>query len=435
MRVAPTPPGDYNPPMRERIAEASAGFELYRVRRPEYHTADTVPFRVSPEPFFVDDGQDAELRRIGEDITAYLSACDGLWRNDGTVRSILSAGKPEIFLLDRPVEYLFVRPDLIVTPDGFTVTEVETSPFGLALADILTSAYAGVGKETLVHPGVLASYIRESTAPRGTVVYSDKTSAYTGQLSFLATKVFSGEGRSWTAGNVSGAGGGQDSAIYRGFYLHEYETDPAVRSLLDSLSSATTVTPSLTTHMEEKALLALLWDTRWEGYFRTILGGPTFRHLRTVIPPTWIVGEECYFSPGLPGGADSSIALASLSKSKRTFVLKSSGYSPDASWGEGVVFLHEQSRERAAHLLLHAERSRGALHVIQEFRRGKVFQLAYERNGERVPMAARVRLTPYYTFGAHPGDMIGIKATCCEGTDYIHATTSSINTAVATPAQ
>lgn len=44
-------------------------------------------------------------------------------------------------------------------------------------------------------------------------------------------------------------------------------------------------------------------------------------------------------------------------------------------------------------------------------------------------MIAKVRLTPYF----NPGNnrLIAIKATGCANTDYIHATTASVNTAVA----
>lgn len=44
-------------------------------------------------------------------------------------------------------------------------------------------------------------------------------------------------------------------------------------------------------------------------------------------------------------------------------------------------------------------------------------------------MQGRVRLTPYFT--PENGKLVAIKATACENTDYIHAASNSINTAVA----
>jgi len=61
--------------------------------------------------------------------------------------------------------------------------------------------------------------------------------------------------------------------------------------------------------------------------------------------------------------------------------------------------------------------------------------MTYEgENGQDIPMQARIRLTPYYSVA--PGDegrLVAIKVTGCEHTDFIHASSSSINTAVTGP--
>lgn len=47
-------------------------------------------------------------------------------------------------------------------------------------------------------------------------------------------------------------------------------------------------------------------------------------------------------------------------------------------------------------------------------------------------MDARIRLTPYFSMEAdEKGELIAIKATGCKDTNYVHASTASINTAVA----
>lgn len=119
--------------------------------------------------------------------------------------------------------------------------------------------------------------------------------------------------------------------------------------------------------MEEKAILAFIWDKRFEGYLKSRLGMAAFTHLRDVIPPNWIVGQEKHFAPGLPGNMDSSLGLATLSRSKRAFVLKSSGFGDSSSWGEGVNFLHRTSNARTVELLRSALQDRTSLYVVQEF--------------------------------------------------------------------
>ena len=74
--------------------------------------------------------------------------------------------------------------------------------------------------------------------------------------------------------------------MYRGFCQYEFVSDLLVNSLMQTLldNSQKQVTPSLTPHMEEKALLALVWDSRWESFFTKQLGESTFAHLKKIVP-------------------------------------------------------------------------------------------------------------------------------------------------------
>lgn len=340
-----------------------------------------------------------------------------------------------MFLANQPSHYLFVRPDLIITPNGFSICEIETSPFGLALAEILNKAYQREGFETLITDGLLPAQVKKHTPIEGNIFYSKKTQAYSGQMAFLADEVFSGNGRSWKAKALDHFLGSQQSNIYRGFYLGEYFTDPFIRSLLDNqINNKNVLIPSPTPHLEEKAILSLIYDRRYDQYLRKKLGDTAFKHLKEIIPPTWIVGQEQFFSPGMPNNISSSIGLANLSKSKRTFVLKTSGFSENSSWKEGVHFLQRESAEKTLQLLHDAESDKTGLYIIQEFRKGMDIPMEYELEDGKTeaPMSVRVRLTPYFSAVNDDkiGKLIAIKATGCENTDFIHASSTSINTAV-----
>ena len=53
-------------------------------------------------------------------------------------------------------------------------------------------------------------------------------------------------------------------------------------------------------------------------------------------------------------------------------------------------------------------------------------------DGSLDTMSARIRLTPYFSMvGQNQGQLIAIKATGCEKTNYVHASTASVNAAVA----
>ena len=415
--------------MRQTIEAESAGYPLYRIRREEYTTPNKVPFRVSPTPFEVTKEQSQELGNIGRDIADYIDIIDELYRTQAGIRNLLDRGKPEIFTSEHDSQYLFYRPDIIITPSGFSIVEVETSPFGLALASILNSAYRKEGFNTLVDEDALSSHMRKTLPVEGTLLYTHKTAAYAGQLSFLADRIISGEDHRWSAQHL-GQNPSNGGVIYRGFYLSEYLSDPGVKALLEAREySEEKIFPSLTPHLEEKTILSLLWDKRWEGYIRKQLGDTAFAHLRGVIPPSWIVGEEEFFSPGLPNGISSSVDLATISKSKRAFVLKSSGFRDGSSWSEGVHFLHKTSSDSAANTLRAAATDPTGLHIVQTFNQGVKIPIQYQGlEGNDGTMMARVRLTPYVS--ATTGAMVAMKATGCENTDYIHASTASINTAV-----
>ena len=54
-----------------------------------------------------------------------------------------------------------------------------------------------------------------------------------------------------------------------------------------------------------------------------------------------------------------------------------------------------------------------------------------EETQEEKQMKAKVRVTPYFSYQpGNKGELIAAKVTGCENTEYIHASTASINTAI-----
>ncbi len=415
---------------RKVLESLGDGYEWYKIRREEYQTEQKIPFLVAPQPLRLSMPEGQEVLRIGRDVVDFMQAADELYRSENGVKELLDRGKPETFQQARQARYLFARPDLLITQRGFSICEIETSPFGLALAELLNRAYNMAGFDTMVENGVLSKFMTDNTPAQGTIAYSQKTASYAGQLQFLAKEVMSSKDRNWQAGWVDTLFGKENVNVYRAFYSYEGVSDLFVNNLVQNLlNSKGIVIPSFTPYMEEKALLALIWDKRWDLSLRKLLGGATFEHLRKVIPPTWVLGQEQYFVPGLPGGLSSSVELAGLSKSKRKFVLKKSGFSSGSSWAEGVTFLHEKSTEKARSLLSLASQDTQSLYILQEFDTSEERTMYYEKDPSTLDqIQGKIRLTPY--FSMEKGNLIAIKATGCEKTNYIHASTGSINTAV-----
>lgn len=98
-----------------------------------------------------------------------------------------------------------------------------------------------------------------------------------------------------------------------------------------------------------------------------------------------------------------------------------------------MSFLQEKSATQARNLLVAASKDSQSLYVVQEFKPSLEHPMVYDKDGHSLEqMQARIRLTPYFSMiKESEGQLIAMKATGCEDTNYIHASTGSINTAVA----
>lgn len=416
--------------IRERLKLESKGHSFYNIRQEKYKSNDLdgINFRVSPTPFKLSLTQKKMLEDIGKAICDYMDCCIELYNTNETAHLLLDKGKPTIYKNAENIKYLFLRPDLILTDSGFRICEIETSPFGLGLAEVLNRTYGNEGYDTIVQQNQLRNYIHSNVENEGTIAYSEKVKAFSGQLDFMAEHLFSGNGKLWKPKLIT-SDPIPTKQIYRSFYLTDQFNDPNVYNLL---TEPHIYLPTTTPQFEEKALLSFIWDKRYVDFFRNFLGTSTFELLRQVIPKTWILGEEKYVDGGLPNNFTSSIQLSELGKSSRKFVLKQSGFSSNSSWSEGVKFLHKMSGSKASEALLSASKDKTHLYIIQEFSQAKNVPMSFiMTNGLLQNLNAKIRITPYYAYtGNAKGSLIAAKVTGCENTEYIHASTASINTAV-----
>ena len=90
-------------------------------------------WRVAPRPFALPDGFAAELEKLGHRLTLFVRACELLYRQSvkgrqpSWVADLLDAGKPpELVAFQREhaaAGYVprVIRPDVILTDDGYTI--------------------------------------------------------------------------------------------------------------------------------------------------------------------------------------------------------------------------------------------------------------------------------------------------------------------------
>ena len=122
--------------------------ELARARRirdalPEGGLFHEKGWRISPRAFPISRKFAAELDQLGFRLHQFIKACNQLYRlsvdgrQPGWIAELLDRGKPaELIALSR--ERIFrdagprvIRPDLVLTEDGFTIAELDSVPGGI----------------------------------------------------------------------------------------------------------------------------------------------------------------------------------------------------------------------------------------------------------------------------------------------------------------
>lgn len=377
----------------EYVNNFASGIEMYRTKFKERINAKcSLPFRIAAEPFKLPELVEENLEIYGIALASFYNECDQILSSlpEDHIWSKRMKRGPD--WMNGEGKHLFVRPDFVLMDGHPLVTEIETSPFGLGLARFLHDSYAKAGHK------VRGGLVHEEM-PRGmTFGYTDHTSQYRGQLEQIAALT---GGRAKHMSDVNG------ELLYRCFYLHEAAKDPSLYR--------ENMLPPARPEMEEKAMMAMLFDDEFNFSHREIL--------ESIIPKTYVLGQEqCPFGEWMD--------IAKMSRTQRTFVLKISGFSPKQSWAKGVTFLHKLSREKCEEVLSMALADTENVYVLQEFKKGAEFnQQWYDFDDGRIKNAhGRVRFTPYYS--VKNGRLLEAKTTLCENTDLLHGSVDSVNSPI-----
>jgi len=443
---------------RERaqaINEGLAGADLHR-GMVESRGEQNTPFRISPEPFWIDPGLLREIEALGPHLLAFYQAASRLYLQSvrgsqpDWVRDYLERGKTETvidyqrmkrFRSDLPV---IIRPDIIPTEDGLIISELDSVPGGFGLLAALTEQYARLGFELVGgEDGIPGGFWRAVSSLSGkedplvAIAVSDESDAYRGEMEWLARRLRSA-GRRATALHpreiaFGEAGlfvdreddperGERIDVLYRFFELFDLKNIPKIDLILYAIrKELVRATPPIKSNLEEKLLFALLHHGALRDFWREHLGEASYAVCRRVFPKTWVVDARPIpphaVIPDLEiGGRPVSdwAQLKGATQKERELVLKASGFSPEAWGSRGVLIGHDVSAEEWANGIDRAlalfERTP---HVLQRFHKGRQFRIAYYDfdDGETKTMNARVRLCPYFFVEGGETRLGGILAT------------------------
>ena len=234
-------------------------------------------WRIAPAPFELPGGLARELEKLGYRLMLFLRACDQLYRQSVKgrqpewVADILDAGKPpELVAFQRECGLAgdiprVIRPDLVLTEDGFTIAEIDSVPGGIGLTAWLNKTYAGLGFDVLGGADGMVRGFSE-ILPGGDIVVSEEAATYRPEMEWLAGELNQGA-QLWRVVDGS-ARDDWAPRIYRFFELFDLANVPASSGIMDGVRArALQVTPPFKPALEEKLWFALFWMKPLEDFW------------------------------------------------------------------------------------------------------------------------------------------------------------------------
>lgn len=370
-------------------------------------------WRTSPAPFPLGESLAKEIESLGRVLLQFYRAVNLLYRKSvegkqpewvarwldlGKPRELIELQRSSVFKNDVP---RVIRPDILLTENGFTITELDSIPGGIGLTDWLNKAYSQFhgGAPIIGGPDGMVRGFEGifGNANNIHIVVSEEAATYRPEMEWMATqnskfKIQDSKFENFADGD----------AVYRFFELFDLPNVSNAKKIFElAMAKKITLTPPPKPIFEEKMLFALLWNWNLRDFWRRELGESFFARLKKVIPYTWLVDP----APMPPHAAIPQLDLTdwrqleTLSQRERDLILKISGYSEKA-WGSRGVFLGSdlpQAEWTAAvdEAISGFEKSP---YVLQRFEKTKLVETSwfdFEKN-EAISVKGRARLCPYY---------------------------------------
>ncbi len=420
-------------------------------------------WRIAPEAWPLSPAQVQELEAIGAACldyhraleTLYLRSAAGknLLRNKALfapwVAEYLDRGKPAELVdhardpRQRGTFPVVLRPDLLLTDEGWALTELDSVPGGIGLTAFLNRLYAASGDVLGAGDAMIRNFYQAVAALRADIrnplialVVSEEAATYRPEMEWLAEQLQRQGKRvfcldpdeifplgSALCFDVEGNPEKID-IIYRFFELFDLAQIPTAHFYFESWAAGEVViTPPMRPFQEEKLGLALFHHHLLQDFWAEQIGAKSRERLRALIPSSWAV-DSAPLPPGavlvgpMVGGRalNDWRGLAAASQKERELILKISGFHETAWGARSVAYGADCSREewQGAIDLALADAPTN-LHVLQTYRKPRraLHPLYPAAGGESVPESGRLRLCPYYLVHGDQAVLSGALATFC----------------------
>src|SRR3954465_15650916 len=226
---------------------------------------------ISPDAFSLEEKFLTELEQLGHRLFVFQRACNQLYqlsvkgKQPKWVADYLDAGKPkELIEFSRRKEIRndlprVIRPDLILTDDGYIIAEIDSVPGGIGLTGWLSQTYSQFEKEIVGGAnGMLEGF--QSVLPNGGgVVISEEAATYRPEMEWISARLQERglDLRVVAAENYEPKDG---RGVYRFFELFDLPNIPKIDNLLRANAEGKIdITPPIKPFLEEKMWFALFW--------------------------------------------------------------------------------------------------------------------------------------------------------------------------------
>jgi len=374
---------------------------------------------LSPDPFPVDKKFLAELEQLGHRLFVFQRACNQLYqlsvkgKQPGWIARYLDAGKPkELIEFSQRKEIRddlprVIRPDIILTDDGYIIAEIDSVPGGIGLTGWLNQTYSQFDNQIIGGADGMLAGFRTVLSNGGDVLISQESATYRPEIEWVAARLNQTSNLKpqtcfWRVVPAENYEPQDGRAVYRFFELFDLPNIPGIeKTLRANAEGRITITPPIKPYLEEKMWFAFFWMQPLREFWRRELGDKYFIKLQEVIPYSWLLDPT-----PLPQHAviprleiHDWREAAKFSQKDRELLLKVSGFSP-LGWGSRGIALgsdlpHAEWDKRIEHALATFESSPT---ILQRFQKGRLLEHRYwdPDSGEVKRMKGRVRLCPYY---------------------------------------
>jgi hypothetical protein len=443
---------------------ADLPFDTLRSAFAEQPLFEDKTWRLSPQAWPILPEQAAQLEAIGAASLEFHQALEALYLRSVAGKNLLrnrpltapwvadylERGKPASLIAhgrdarNRGQFPNVFRPDLLLTSEGFVMTELDSVPGGIGLTAFLNRLYREAGgilgaDDAMIRNfhASLASLRPDLRNPLIALVVSDEAATYRPEMQWLARQLQVAGQRVFCLRpeDLFPLGGGlffdadgnpeKIDVIYRFFELFDLPSLKTAPYIFEALASGeVALAPPMRAFQEEKLAFALFHHHLLQEYWSESLGAASLQLLRAIIPPSWVM-DPAPLPPGavLDGPRVGGRALGEwrdlipASQKERDLIIKISGFHETAWGARSVILGSDGSREEWQKGVERAlELAPSNLHVLQTYMKPRrVRHALYGRDAphEAREVDGRLRLCPYYFVVEGKPRLSGGLATFC----------------------